>query len=287
MHVPSNQRGRLWRRRHGQIALALAALCAGLAGVAQAVDFDENLKAPMVRNGTELKPKLARYVASMETLKTPLEQVRDKASLRERFDTHWLLGRLVDEHAPLPELAELGFEARGDGSYSIDTQKHPEWRPLGRDLSTISNAAAVDALAPGLIARGFREDDLAALRKYAGEHNLDQLRAERKLAIVLSAATAAKKLQKIRRPFDDQAMLAYFYQKSLGAEEVEQQWAEGLLNSLTPQAQRILASFYAEQPGSWFIAPTPTKDALEYERQLLLRPDLEKLARKAFEEGQL
>jgi hypothetical protein len=289
MHVPSNQCSRQSRRRRRSAAVALMALLGSLAGGAQAVEFDEKLKAPMVRNGAELKPKLDSHVQLMNRInaKAPIDQVRDKASLRQRVDLYWLLGRLVDERVPLPELSALGFEAKGDGSYRIDTHKHPQWRPLDQNLTMFGEVSAVDAVAPALTARGMRDDDLAALRAYIAANDLEHRRAERKLSIVLSAAKVAKKYQKAKQPFDDRAMLAYFYQKQLGAAEVEQQWSEGLMNSVSSQAQRILASFFAEDSGSWFIAPTPTADALEYERQMLLKPDIEQLARKAFEEGKL
>ncbi len=289
MHVPSNRCGRERRPRRRTAAVALVALLGSLAGAAQAVEFDEKLKAPMVRTGAELKPRLDSHLQLMNRLnaKAPIDQVRDKASLRERVDMYWLLGRLVDERVPLPELTKLGFEARGDGSYHIDTHKHPAWRPLEQNLTMLSEVSAVDAVASALTVRGLREDDLASMRKYVAEHNLEHQRAERKLSIVLSAARVAKKYQAIKQPFDDRAMLAYFYQKHLGAAEVEQQWSEGLMNSVSSQAQRILASFFAEDSGSWFIAPTATADALEYERQMLLKPDFEQLARKAFEEGKL
>jgi hypothetical protein len=265
------------------------ALLGSLAGGAQAVEFDEQLKAPMARNGADLKPRLDSHVQLMNRLntKSPIDQVRDKASFRERVDVYWVLGRLVDERVPLPELTKLGFEARSDGSYHIDTHKHPEWRPLDQNLTMLGTVAAVDAVAYALTARGMRDDDLAAMRTYIAANNLEHQRAERKLSIVLSAARVAKKYQKIKQPFDDRAMLAYFYQKQLGAAEVEQKWSEGLMNSVSSQAQRILASFFAEDSGSWFIAPTATADALEYERQLLLKPDIEELARKAFAEGKL
>jgi hypothetical protein len=270
-------------------ATALLVALASLAGVAQAVEFDEKLKAPMVKTGAELKPKLESYTVLMNRLaaKSPLEVVRDQAALRERFDAQFQLGRLVDARAPLPELASLGFEAKADGSYHIDTKEHPEWRPLDSQLLVFANTQVLDGLAPALIARGFRPEDVDAMRRYVSEHNLDRELARAKLAIAVSTSKVAKKYQKLKRSFDEQLMLAYFYQKGIDAAEVQRQWGAALLDALDPQRQRILATVLTEQTGTWFIAPTATDAALQYEREMLLRPDFEQLAKTAFEEGRL
>jgi len=153
--------------------------------------------------------------------------------------------------------------------------------------STPANPQVLDGFAPELIARGFRQSDIDAVRQYVDTHDLARAKAKDKYAVVLGASKVAKKFQKIKRPFDDDAMLSYFYQKAFGAAVVDHQWSAGLLTSLDSQRQRILASYMQEQSGTWFIGPTSTLDAIKYERNLLLRPDSEQFIKTAFEEGRL
>ena len=103
---------------------------------------------------------------------------------------------------------------------------------------------------------------------------------------MISASRMAKKLQQLKR-LDDNFMASLFFQKQLVFSETERLWAVGLLDALTPHAQRVLASYFAEVKASGFIAPTDTKAAYRHERELLLRPDFEQFATAAFKEGKL
>jgi hypothetical protein len=267
----------------------LFVLLASVAYAAHAVEFDERLVAPLAASGTELKTRFEGIAikAGSSDAQSRVAAVRDRAVARERFDARWLLGRLVDTRKPLPELEAAGFTALEDGSYSIDTTRHLEWRPLNQSLLTLTDANFVDSIAPLLIARGFRPADIDVVRQYVSEHDLKRARDESRLAITLAAGKMARKRQQLKLPVDDRFMWSYVYQRARNADEVERRWAEGLLNSLDPQSQRVLASFFAEGDGTLLVSPTNDAEALARERELLLRPDLEQLARTAFEEGKL
>lgn len=266
------------------LALPLLALVAS----APAVEFDEKVRAPQVRSGAELKPRLESYAALMKAVneKSPLDVARDASLVKERFDARWQLGRLVDSRQPLPELEALGFTARPDGSYVIDTAAHPEWRPLDQTLITLAEPSTLALIEGQLIARGMSPEQIDHIRQYVARNNLRTARDESKLRIALTASKVAKKLQKLKR-LDDTFMWSFAYQKSLDHAEVDQRWAANLLQGLEPQSQRILASYMQEGEGQWFIVPTSDEAALQYERELLLRPDFEQLAKKAFQEGKL
>jgi hypothetical protein len=265
----------------------LVLLLAGSAA-AQAVEFDEKLKAPKAASSAELKQKLDGVAARLTgpNAVSALDAVRDRALARESFDARWMLGTLVDARAPLPELEAMGFKANGDGSYSYTTREHPAWRPLTDDLLLLSDPAVLSGLESSFLARGFRPEDNAALRKYVEEHNLKRARDEQQLALIISASRMAKKLQKLKR-LDDNFMASYFYQKRWSLTETERLWSVRLLDALEPRAQRVLESYFSEVGAEGFIAPTSTADAYKYEKELLLRPDFEQLAKTAFEEGRL
>ena len=215
-----------------------------------------------------------------------LDAVRSASFARERFDTRWMLGQMVDARVPLPELEALGLKPRSDGSYTINGSEHPEWHPMAAKLALLSDSSVVNGLEYMLTMRGFRPEDMAALRAYTDSHDLKKIRDEAQLALLLSASKQAKKLQKLKL-LDDNFMASFFYQKQWQSEETERQWSLGLLDALTPQAQRILESYFTEITSASVIAPEDTAGAYQHERDLLLRPDLEKLAKTAFKEGKL
>ena len=106
-----------------------------LSGVAQAVEFDANLKAPRATSGQDLKTRLvsvATRVSGPGAINA-LDAVRDQSLARERFDARWMLGAMIDERVPLPELEELGLKSKGDGSYSVNSAEHNRTQPsLGK-----------------------------------------------------------------------------------------------------------------------------------------------------------
>ena len=95
-----------------------------------------------------------------------------------------------------------------------------------------------------------------------------------------------KKLNKLGR-LEDHFFVSLAYQRARELAEVERRWAASLLDSLPAQAQRVVASYLTEGPGSTSFVPEPTADAYRQERELLLRPDFERLVRDAFQEGKL
>lgn len=266
----------------------LALLLFGLAGAAQAVEFDANIRAPRAVSGADLRAKfdaVATRVRGPDAV-SALDAVRDRALVKERFDARYMLGALVDARVPLPEMEELGFKSMGDGRYSIDLQAHPEWKPLTESLLVLSEPAMVSGLENTLLARGFRPEDYLAMRNYLRAHDLGRARAESQLALVLSAGRMAKKLQKLKR-LDDSFMASFFYQKQFARAETDRRWALGLLDALAPSAQRVLVSYLSEISSTAWLVPEDRPSAFAYERELLLSPDLEKKVRTAFEENRL
>jgi hypothetical protein len=270
-------------------ALARAlAMALSLAGAAQAVEFDEKVRAPRAASGVDLRSRLESVAAKVKgpAALAPLDALRSSSFARERFDARWMLGQMVDARTPMPEIESLGFKADGKGSYTIDTREHPQWRPLEERIQLLSSPKVLGGLERELAARGLNAEDFAKIREYLSLRNLDQERAQSKLAFMLSAGKMAKKMQKLGR-LDDQFMASLSYQRARELAEVERRWAAGLLDSLPPQGQRVLASYLTEVPSTTSFVPEPTADAYRQEKELLLRPDFERLIRDAFAEGNL
>jgi hypothetical protein len=259
-----------------------------MAGVAHGVEFDENLSAPRAVSGAEARDRLGTLATRVAGpgAADALERVRDRALAREHTDARWIVGQLVDARADVPELEGAGFEKKEDGSYVIDGTKRPEWTSLAERVLLLSQESVIQRVEAAFTARGFRPEDLVSLRAYVKTHDLKRALDEGQLPLMISASRKAKKLQKLKR-LDDRFMASYFYQKRLQQAESERAWVVGLLDSLPPQAQRIVVSYFAEVAPASVISPTDNAPAYQHERELLLKPDFERLVRTAFEEGTL
>ncbi len=75
---------------------------ASFAGSAQAVEFDEKLKAPMVKDAAVLRSQAQSYSASFARSRTRrrAEIVTNRASGSERFDLSWQIQQAIEARAP-------------------------------------------------------------------------------------------------------------------------------------------------------------------------------------------
>jgi hypothetical protein len=163
---------------------------------------------------------------------------------------------------------------RPDGSYAVDTKKFPQWKSLERQLLWLANEEALEGFLPALQARGFRPDDVDALREYVRTHDVQAMIFPEQKELVQTfaqrAATAGK-----------EEVLAFVHQGNRLRREYERRWAVGLLDALSRQSRRALTSYLLEEwPAEQvFAAPESIVDARvaetlslfhsgEYQRQL-------------------
>src|SRR6185436_20281772 len=120
MQVTSYQ-CRIERPRRGAVAAGLLLCLASIAGMAQAVEFDEKLKAPMAMGATEIKSRAQSYSAGFARLRelSPAEQVTNKALFLEHFDLVWQINRALEDGRPMEDLSALGLVMHENG-YRID-----------------------------------------------------------------------------------------------------------------------------------------------------------------------
>lgn len=228
-------------------ATALLALC--LAGPMYAAPFDEKLKVPRAADSQALRTKLEAHFATFERKQQdpdPAAFIRDRIAHRQWTDLYFSVKLAMDEGKPLKDLGAFGLVARPDGSYVIDLRAYPQWEPLDSRLSILTDPEVVESYLPALKARGFRDEDVNALRTYVATHHprLTVYSNGRQLV-----DTFAKRLQAQRhagQPVNLQEALSYRYQKNVLKAEAERQWAIGLLDKFDRQRQRILVSFLGE-----------------------------------------
>src|SRR5512145_587279 len=102
--------------------------------------------------------------------------MRDPAAHQELVDLEFAMRRRLEEGQPLgdeAELAQFGLERKPDGSYHVQTKRFPQWKSLDRQLLWFANAEALEGLLPALQARGFRPQDVDALREYVRTHDVE------------------------------------------------------------------------------------------------------------------
>ena len=241
MHVPSYQR----------LAPGLFVVLAAFAGIAQAVDFDEKLKAPQAKGAAEIKALAENYSTTFARLDaaSPAASVTDRSLYMDFFELKWQINRALDEKKPLQDLSAVGLVKREDGSLSIDLGANPQWDPLTQKLSTLLPSMDLKTLGPMLINRGFRESDLVTLENYLATNDLKASMKAKTLPMAISFSRVVKKYEKLKLPVSRGLVFSYLYQRSKAEAQEEQRWAEGLLNALDAQRARILQSYFSEMKG--------------------------------------
>jgi hypothetical protein len=258
----------------------LALLLAGAAAAAQAVEFDEKVKAPSAAEPVAFAARAEAFRSRLDALgdAAPRALIEDRALLREQVDLLWQFQRALDGGRPPGDLAALGIEPRGDGSYLIDYNAHPEWKRLDQSMSSLLPHMDWEALSKELQARGFREADIATLHGYVAEHDARQLSAKRTLPLAISFSKVVRKLDRLKRPVPDSLVLSYLYQRERVDVDATREWAQGLLNTLDAQRARILMSYFEEMESTGVISADNQRAGIDELLRVMRLPDFEQRA---------
>jgi hypothetical protein len=269
--MEKTQRGRT--KRSWASGFAPLAMVLGIA--VHAAPFDEKAKAPRAVTSQALRTRFEAHFQAFQRKQEdadPAAFIRDRQAHKQWSDLYFAVKLALDERVPLQDLSAFGLVAQADGAYVVDLRKFPQWEPLDTRLYLLTNPEVLESYEPALKARGFRDEDIRALRTYLATHD-PRLRIHSEGRQLVD--TFAKRLQGRRQagqPLNLEEVLAYRYQKASLKAEVERQWAVELLDALDAQRQRILASFFDEFDSSLTLgSPTaPLGQALEQEVQPLV-----------------
>lgn len=227
---------------------------------AAGIDFSLKMPAPVV--GNELKARLRAHIAKAQD-RDSLEALRDAAFLTELTDIDWHLRRMIDNGQSLAGFEEFGIIPRDDVTVEVDIKNFPFWAPLS-DLvpKMIESQQDVDGLSSKLRDLGFEDEDFAALKAYLAKN--DQKLAVRKANLPLLKYYAG--IVRSERGATMEQAKSHRYRMWRSTHEVHRVWAEGLMNSLRPQAKRILESTLREVHLVRLIGPEPkAEEALSRE----------------------
>lgn len=231
-------------------------LTASVASV-HAAEFSAAVRAPEAPSNAELRKLIRDYFDTYARVNAQSAAgiVRDAAAHVQWFDTRWRLQRAIDTKKPLGDLSDFGIIPNGDGTYSTDLGKFPQWSPLDERLGRLLVPDVLEAYVAELRARGFREQDIELLKAYV-EKNQPRRAAFAENAPLGESFAVRVKLQLARKQKVDRAqVMAFTYQGNRNRVEAERAWAEGLLDSLDKQRQRILESYLMELDGARTTAP--------------------------------
>lgn len=280
MDVPNSQGWARHRWRPPLAALLMLGL-AGFTGSAQAVEFDETLRAPAMKSQSEFKTQAQKFSTTYAELRetAPEQLITNAALVREQFDLRWQFESKIDARQPLDELAVVGLVSRGDGSYSINTGEHPEWNELHELIAGTLSRSNLDTTASALVNAGFRPQDVETLKQYVATHNPEAAAAAAALPITLSFGRTVRKYDRTKRPVPHALVTSYLYQRARATREANRLWVQGLLERLDAQRGRVLLSAFTElKPVNVWI---PENLAAGYEELLteVRRPNFEERAK--------
>jgi hypothetical protein len=244
-----------------------------LAGHAQAAPFDEQAKAPRVASAQALRTKLEAHFATFERKQQdadPAAFIRDRVAHKQWSDLYFAAQLAMDERTPLKGLDAFGLVAKPGGKYVVDLSAFPQWEPLDSRLHKLTNEEIVESYVPALEARGFRDEDIDALRTYLANNDPRVTVQTEGRQLVETFARRLQGQRKAGQKLNLQEVLAYRYQKWMVRAEAQRSWAVGLMDALDKQRQRALVSFLDEgfQSEMMFgVATEPLDETLEQEAQ--------------------
>jgi hypothetical protein len=278
MHVPVSPVPRFARP---PFAAAVVAMFASVVGVANAVEFDEKVKAPMAKDAAELRARAQILGAGYASLKeaTPHRVMTDVGLFAGRFELEWQLQQALNEKRTLDGLADIGVTRLPEGGFSVDETTFPFWRHLDRDLLMRVKQVGWEQIGRDLTQRGFRDADVAVVQKYVTEHDFDLEARRATLPISLAFSRTVKKFDQIKRPVPDSLVLSYVYQRARAQAAAERAWSEGLFAMVDAQRSRILASYANEGTSATVILPDDQASGIAEILANMRLPDFDQRAR--------
>lgn len=277
MQVTSSCRGRSRLKRPSLAAVLMLAL-AGFGGLAYAVEFDEKVNSPAMKNAADFNIQAQGFAVKYREISaaSPAQLVTNTSLARQQFDLSWQLERAINERRPPTGLESMGWVSLANGGYSIDTRKYPEWRFQGENIATMFSSNLRDGVYEELLQRGFRPEDVAALKEYIAANDVKHAIRSASLPIALGFQRVVQKFDKAGRPVPDALVVSYWYQSTRAYVDANRVWSEGLLKTLDPQRVRVLLSYLSELVSSRSLVPENVSEAINGTLTSVRSPDFGK-----------
>ncbi|HEU4591502.1 MAG TPA: hypothetical protein VFS13_11400 [Steroidobacteraceae bacterium] len=252
---------------------------AGLGSLAHAAGFDERLQAPRMKDAVEFKSQAQSLAARYREIQAaaPAQLVTNASLTSQQFDLKWQVEHEINMGRPPTNLEEMGFENLGNGSYRIDTRQHPEWRDVGERMAAIFNSSFREGVLEELAQRGFRPEDVAALRQYVTTHDFKRATRAATDPVARGFQKLVQKFDKLGRPVPDSTVISYWYQSGRAYFEANRAWSNGLLKELDAQRNRVLLSYLTELETSTTLVPESVSEGISATLASVRSGDFERL----------
>lgn len=268
-------------RRHAMprpfAALLMLAL-AGVGSLAHGMGFDESLRAPMMKSAADFKTQAQSFAAKFRAVRdaAPAQMVTDASLARQQFEMSWQLERAVNERRPLSEPESLGLVSMENGGYQIDTRENPQWRAQGEYIATMFKSNVREGTFNELRERGFRPEDIEALRTYIGSHDVDVASQAATQSVARAFQAVVRKFDRAAKPVPDALVMSYWYQSGRAFQEANRTWSEGLLKTIDAQRQRVLSSYLAELVSFKSLTPSSVEEGIRQTLEAIRSSHLDK-----------
>jgi hypothetical protein len=259
-------------------AAVLMLALAGAGAVAHGAGFNEKLKAPMLKNAEDFTTQAQSFATKFRSVRDaePAQMVTDASLARQQFDMSWQLERAVNERRPLSEPESLGLISLENGGYRIDTRENPQWRAQGEYIATMFKSNVREGTFKELLERGFRPEDIEALRTYIGSHDVDVASRTAMQSVARAFQGVVRKFDKAAKPVPDALVVSYWYQSDRAYHEATRAWSEGLLKTIDAQRQRVLSSYLAELVSFKSVTPESVEEGVRQTLESIRSADLDK-----------
>jgi hypothetical protein len=236
------------------------------------------LKVPMMKSAADTRTQAKSFAVKFREIRaaTPAQVILNASLARQQFDLKWQIQRAIDEGKALDEFAELGLVNSGDGTYSIDMRKYPEWDDLVQSIVSLLASGRISG--PALIERGFRPEDVTTLMDYIATHDAVRASKAAALPIALGFSRTVGNYDRLKRPVPNSLVFAYFYQSAHAVSESNRTWVADLLKQFDAQRARILMSTFLEFETTGIWGPDDTKAGIEAALANARLPNFEELA---------
>jgi hypothetical protein len=236
-------------------AAAVACLFFFLAPISRpyAAAFDEDLAAPPALQPQELSERIREYFAiNAAKARMPAGLLRDASSYQKWTDLRWQLWRMLEEGKPLGDLTELGVNDHGEGSFSIDLERFPEWQPL-------ESAAALYGFewrswtAPELRKLGFSEEEMQRLKDYLDANDPERAAFIECRPLLEGFLNVVLTRHRAHGSLDPALMESYAYQRTRCRYEAGRVWLVGPFDQLPVRQQELLFTMLDQPKGVFTV----------------------------------
>jgi hypothetical protein len=196
------------------------------------------------------------YVREQNPLEVDFEFLVGLKNHQTAIELQTLFDLALNERLPLGGLTEFGYTVEDKRNYSYNLKHQPHLALASEVFNEITEVSDVDARAPYLIEKGFRQIDLITLKQFLSQYDSDYIEQESQkaqlryvLEVLPSMKAAVSKKMILSTGHYQKKMLVMVYFRHHVEQNVWRNWGLKMMATLDVPRQRILADYLVEKVG--------------------------------------